>query len=140
MSFLTMYSSTHDEVQTPPSITTLILETTLLEIRSLQTSSYVPTTIGKTLFRYILLCANHALIFFSWVHFILMDLFFALIYIPLAHTRMEMTTIEAEPFPGSAHVTSTGSFVGSLLLNKKTMFSSKVPKLLGALKLLSFML
>ena len=50
----------------------------------------------------------------------------------------ESNTTEADPFPGAVHVISTGSYEGTLLLNKKTMFPLKEQKLLGALKLLLF--
>ena len=56
----------------------------------------------------------------------------------LVDRAIESSTSKADPFLGVVHVISTGSFVGTLLLNKKTMFSLKLPKLLGALKLLLF--
>ena len=50
----------------------------------------------------------------------------------------ESSTIEAYPFPRAVRVTSTVSYEGTLLLNKKTMFPLKEQKLSGALKLLLF--
>ena len=50
----------------------------------------------------------------------------------------ESSTTEVDPFPGAVRVISTGSFVGTLLLNKKTMFLLKLRKLPSALKLLLF--
>ena len=67
-----------------------------------------------------------------------MDLFCAVIDIPTGDRRTNTTTSEPKSFPRSAFVTSIGSFVRSFLLNKKNMFSLKVPKLSGALKLLLF--
>jgi hypothetical protein len=67
-----------------------------------------------------------------------LDLFCALIDTPTPGTRTETNTIEEKQFPGSTHFTSTGLFVGSLLLNKKNMIPLKVPKLPSALKLLLF--
>ena len=37
----------------------------------------------------------------------------------------ESSTVEADPFPGAVRMISTGSYEGTLLLNKKTMFSLK---------------
>ena len=67
-----------------------------------------------------------------------MYLFCALIDRPLVDRTMKTSTTEANPFPGAICVTSTSSFEGTLLLNKKTMFPLKLWKLLGALKLLLF--
>lgn len=68
-----------------------------------------------------------------------MDLFCALIDTPTPSTRTDQTsTSEDQPFPGSTRVTSTSSFVGTLLLNKNNMVLLKVPERLGALKLLLF--
>ena len=50
----------------------------------------------------------------------------------------ENNTTKADPFPGAVCVISTGSYEGTLLLNKKTMFPLKERKLPGALKLLLF--
>ena len=50
----------------------------------------------------------------------------------------ESSTAEADPFPGAVRVITTGSYEGTLLLNKKTMFPLKERKLLGALKLFLF--
>ena len=47
----------------------------------------------------------------------------------------ESSTAEADPFPRAGHVISTGSYEGTLLLTKKTMFLLKERKLPGALKL-----
>ena len=46
----------------------------------------------------------------------------------------ESSTTEADPFPGAVRVISTGSYEGTLLLNKKTMFPLKERKLPGGLK------
>ena len=67
-----------------------------------------------------------------------MDLFGALIDTPTVDTRTKTTTSESQPFPRSSPVTSIGSSVGTLLLNKKIMFLLKLQKLPGALKLLLF--
>ena len=67
-----------------------------------------------------------------------MDPLCALIEIPTIERTIENTITEGEPFLGVAHVTSIGSFVGALLLNKKTMFLLKLRKLPSALKLLLF--
>ena len=50
----------------------------------------------------------------------------------------ESSTTKADPFPGAVRVTTTGSYEGTLLLNKKTMFLLKEQKFPGALKLLLF--
>ena len=50
----------------------------------------------------------------------------------------ESSNIEVDPFPGAVRVISTGSYEGTLLLNKKTMFPLKEQKLAGTLKLLLF--
>ena len=55
-----------------------------------------------------------------------MYLFCALIDRPLVDRATETNTTEANPFPGEVHVTSTGSFGRTLLLNKKTMFPFKL--------------
>ena len=55
-----------------------------------------------------------------------MYLFCALIDRPLVDRAIETSTTEVDPFPGVVHVTSTGSFVGTLLLNEKTMFLLKL--------------
>lgn len=65
-----------------------------------------------------------------------MDLFCPLIDIPTIHRTTETTTSIAKPFPRAVRVTSTSSFAGTLLLNKKAMFQLKLPKFPGALKLL----
>ena len=56
MSLLTiLYSSAHDEVQTPPSVAGPLLPGALSATRAMQTSSSMPTSnTGKTLFCYIL--------------------------------------------------------------------------------------
>ena len=41
---------------------------------------------------------------------------------------IESNTTEADPFPGAVRVISTGSYEGTLLLNKKTMFFVKRKK------------
>ena len=51
---------------------------------------------------------------------------------------MKSSTVKADPFPGAVHVTSTGSYEGTLLLNKKTMFPLKEQKLPSALNFLLF--
>ena len=51
---------------------------------------------------------------------------------------VESSTAEVDPFPGALHVISTGSYEGTLFLNKKTMFPLKEQKLPGALKLFLF--
>ena len=48
--------------------------------------------------------------------------------------QAESSTAEADPFPGAVPVISTGSYEGTLLLNKKTMFPLKEQKLPGGLK------
>ena len=50
----------------------------------------------------------------------------------------ESSTAGANPFLGVVCVISIGSYEGTLLMNKKTMFPLKEWKLLGALKLLVF--
>ena len=50
----------------------------------------------------------------------------------------ESSTTEADPFLGAVHVISTSSYVGTLLLNKKTMFPLKEQKIPATLKLLLF--
>ena len=67
-----------------------------------------------------------------------MYLFCALIDRTSIDRTTETSTIESDPFPRAVCMTSTGSFVGTLLLNKKTMFLIKERKLPGALKLLLF--
>ena len=67
-----------------------------------------------------------------------MYLFCALIDRPLVDREIETSTTKADTFLGAVCVINTGSFVGKLLLNKKTMFSLKLEKLPGALKLLLF--
>ena len=67
-----------------------------------------------------------------------MYLFCALIDRPLVDRATDTSTIEVDPFPRVARVTSIGSFAGTLLLNKKTMFLLKLWNILGALKKLLF--
>ena len=67
-----------------------------------------------------------------------MDLFCALIDRPIVDRTTKNNTIEVESFSRVVCVTSTGSFAGTLFLNKKTMFLLKLQKLLDALKLLLF--
>ena len=55
-----------------------------------------------------------------------MYLFCALIDRPLVDRATETSTTEADPFLGVVCVTSIGSFAGTLLLNKKTMFLLKL--------------
>ena len=64
--------------------------------------------------------------FFCCVDFILMYLFCALIDRPLVDREIKTSANEANPFPRVVHVTSIGSFVGKLLLNKKAMFPLKL--------------
>ena len=52
--------------------------------------------------------------------------------------EIESSTTKFDPFPGAICVISTSSNVGTLLLNKKTMFLLKEQKLSSALKLLLF--
>ena len=77
-------------------------------------------------------------LFFCWVYFILMYLFCALIDIPSVDRATKTITTQTNPFPREIHVISIGSFIGTLLLNKKTMFPLKLQRLLGALELLLF--
>ena len=67
-----------------------------------------------------------------------MYLFCALIDRPSVDRATETSTTEADPFLGAVHVIIIGSYVGTLLLKKKTMFLLKLQKLPGALKLLLF--
>ena len=50
----------------------------------------------------------------------------------------ESSTTGADAFPGAVRVISIGSYAGTLLLDKNTMFPIKEQKLPGALKLLLF--
>ena len=76
--------------------------------------------------------------FYCWVDFILMNLFCALTDRHLVDRTKETSTTEAKLFRRATYVTSTSSFVETLLLNKKTMFLLKLQKLPGALKSLLF--
>ena len=67
-----------------------------------------------------------------------MYLFCALIDRPSIDRATKTSTTEADPFPRAVRVISTGSYAGTLLLDKNTMFPIKEQKLPGALKLLLF--
>ena len=73
---------------------------------------------GKILVR---MCYSHAI------------LICALIDRPLVDREIESSTSEVDPFLIVVHVISIGSYVGTLLLNKKTMFPLKEQKLPVAL-------
>ena len=75
---------------------------------------------------------------FHLVDFILMDLFCALIDRPSINRKIETSFTKDGPFPRVTRVTNINSFARTLLLNKKHMFPLKLPRPLGASKLLLF--